>query len=121
MIAFFENKHCLSHDLAQYFSDHNAPTQCGHCSVCRGNITVLPSAAALPDITSNSLKEWCDPFIQTCKTMPSAAAITRFLNGMTSPLNTKLKARQMAGWGQLEAYPFAEVRALVSKTYSLEP
>jgi ATP-dependent DNA helicase RecQ len=121
MIAFFENKHCLSHDLSHYFADHNAPVQCGHCSVCRGNITTLPVAADLPEITPDTLKNWCDPFISICKTMPSAAALTRFLNGMTSPLNTQVKARQMNGWGQLEAHPFANVRELVSELYSLTP
>jgi ATP-dependent DNA helicase RecQ len=120
MINFFENTHCLSHDLASYFADNNAPKQCGHCSVCRGNIAVLPPALPLPETSDNVLKAWCDPFLAACTTAPSAAAITRFLNGMTSPLNTKVKARQMNGFGQLEAYPFGETRALVCKVYSLQ-
>ncbi len=120
MINFFENTHCLSHDLASYFADNNAPKQCGHCSVCRGNIAVLPPALPLPETSDNVLKAWCDPFLAACTTTPSAAAITRFLNGMTSPLNTKVKARQMNGFGQLEAYPFGETRALVCKVYSLQ-
>ncbi|PSU45079.1 recombinase RecQ [Photobacterium frigidiphilum] len=120
MINFFENTHCLSHDLASYFADNNAPKQCGHCSVCRGDIAVLPPALPLPETSDNVLKAWCDPFLAACTTTPSAAAITRFLNGMTSPLNTKVKARQMNGFGQLEAYPFGETRALVCKVYSLQ-
>ncbi|GAL02394.1 ATP-dependent DNA helicase RecQ family [Photobacterium aphoticum] len=42
MLAFFESDTCLSHRLAQYFADHQAPAQCGHCSVCRGHIAQLP-------------------------------------------------------------------------------
>lgn len=120
MISFFENTQCLSHDLASYFADNNAPKLCGHCSVCRGDIAVLPPALPLPETSDNALKAWCDPFLAACTTTPSAAAITRFLNGMTSPLNTKVKARQMNGFGQLEAYPFGETRALVCKVYSLQ-
>ncbi|PSW05082.1 RecQ family ATP-dependent DNA helicase [Photobacterium lipolyticum] len=119
MISFFENEQCLSHDLARYFADFNAPEQCGHCSVCRGQITTLPPASALPEISDNVIKAWCDPFIAACGSVPSPEAITRFLNGMTSPLNTKVKARQMSGFAQLEAYPFRSTLALVSKVYAI--
>lgn len=119
MISFFENEQCLSHDLARYFADFNAPEQCGHCSVCRGQITTLPPASALPELSDNVIKAWCDPFIAACSSVPSPEAITRFLNGMTSPLNTKVKARQMSGFAQLEAYPFRSTLTLVSKVYAL--
>ncbi|MGF1761490.1 RecQ family ATP-dependent DNA helicase [Photobacterium sagamiensis] len=119
MISFFENEQCLSHDLAGYFADFNAPEQCGHCSVCRGQITTLPPANALPEISDNVIKAWCDPFIAACGSVPSPEAITRFLNGMTSPLNTRVKARQMSGFAQLEAYPFRSTLALVSKVYAI--
>jgi len=119
MISFFENEQCLSHDLARYFADFNAPEQCGHCSVCRGQITTLPPASALPEISDNVIKAWCVPFVAACGSVPSPEAITRFLNGMTSPLNTKVKARQMSGFAQLEAYPFRSTLALVSKVYAI--
>ncbi len=43
--------------------------------------------------------------------MPSAECLTRFLCGISVPLFAKLKARQLAGFASLEAYPYAEVRA----------
>lgn len=120
MLALFENEHCLSHTLAGYFADHNAPTECGHCSVCRGNVAQLPAPNALEPVSDNLLKTWCDPFINACPTPPSAHAITRFLCGMAMPLHTQIKARQMSGFGKLEAHPFAktleQVRTLFPHT-----
>ena len=122
MLGFFESKHCLSHTLASYFADENAPQQCGHCSVCRSEIAQLPGSESLPEITANTLKAWCDPFISACQSAcqaaPSIAAITRFLCGITSPLNTKIKARQMNGFAKLEAYPYRQIQSLVSEVYS---
>lgn len=117
MLRFFESKTCLSHQLAHYFADHQAPTQCGHCSVCRGNSITLPPLPTLPDVNNKMLTQWCDPFIQACDVAPSIAAITRFLNGMTTPLTTKIKAKQLAGFGQLEAYPFEEIFNQVKRLY----
>jgi len=42
---------------------------------------------------------------------PSTECRTRFLCGISVPLFTKLKARQLPGFASLEAYPYAEVRA----------
>ncbi|MEZ8739873.1 ATP-dependent DNA helicase RecQ [Photobacterium swingsii] len=114
MLAFFESSECLSHRLAQYFADDNAPQQCGHCSVCRNSIATLPSQRLDAELPSeNTLKAWCDPFIEAVekqtKTKPSPHAIARFLIGMTTPLNTKVKARQMSGFAKLEQYPFQHI------------
>lgn len=117
MLSFFESSQCLSHTLADYFADANAPHECGHCSVCRGKVAELVNSEPLPEITVNTLKTWCDPFITACPTPPSTAAITRFLSGMTSPLNTKVKARQMSGFAKLEAYPFRQTKELVSEVF----
>lgn len=42
MLNLFQSSDCLSYQLAHYFADHNAPTQCGHCSVCRGQVASFP-------------------------------------------------------------------------------
>ncbi|WP_182053979.1 RecQ family zinc-binding domain-containing protein, partial [Vibrio sp. B1FIG11] len=42
MLDLFQSSDCLSHQLAHYFADHNAPAQCGHCSVCRGQVASFP-------------------------------------------------------------------------------
>jgi ATP-dependent DNA helicase RecQ len=117
MLGFFESDQCLSSTLAGYFADDNAPQQCGHCSVCRGHVASLPGTVELSDVSENTLKAWCDPFISACTSQPSSAAVTRFLCGMTSPLNTKVKARQMSGFAKLEAYPFRQTQALVANIY----
>ncbi|MGF1682226.1 RecQ family ATP-dependent DNA helicase [Photobacterium minamisatsumaniensis] len=117
MLGFFENEQCLSHTLATYFADHKAPATCGHCSVCRGAPAQLPAEPTLSAPSDNVLKAWCDPFINACSVAPSLAAITRFLCGMTSPLNTKVKARQMNGFGQLEHVPFQQTLKHVALLY----
>ena len=47
--------------------------------------------------------------------MPSAECLTRFLCGISVPVFTKLKARQLPGFASLEAYPYAEVRARLTR------
>ncbi|WP_318478578.1 RecQ family ATP-dependent DNA helicase [Photobacterium leiognathi] len=117
MVDFFESKICLSHQLAYYFADHHAPEQCDHCSVCRGESITLPPLPTLPDVSDQVLTQWCDQFINACDIAPSVAAITRFLNGMTTPLTTKIKAKQFDGFGQLEAYPFEQTYAHIQRLY----
>ncbi|WP_318421968.1 RecQ family ATP-dependent DNA helicase [Photobacterium leiognathi] len=117
MVDFFESKTCLSHQLAYYFADHHAPEQCDHCSVCRGKSITLPPLPTLPDVSDQVLTQWCDQFINACDIAPSVAAITRFLNGMTTPLTTKIKAKQFDGFGQLEAYPFEQTYAHIQRLY----
>ncbi len=117
MVDFFESKTCLSHQLAHYFADHHAPQHCGHCSVCRGKSITLPPLPTLPEVSDLVLTQWCDQFINACDTAPSIAAITRFLNGMTTPLTTKIKAKQFDGFGQLEAYPFEQTYVHIKRLY----
>ena len=117
MIAFFESKTCLSHKLARYFADHHAPKQCGHCSVCRGKTITLPPLPTLPEITDQQITTWSDGFIQRNNSAPSMAAITRFLHGMSTPLNSKLKAKQIEGFGVLEAYPFQQTFDHICRLY----
>ena len=117
MLSFFESEQCLSHELASYFADHQAPQQCGHCSVCRGNVAKLPSDTQLAEVSENMLKAWCDPFMAACPSSPSAAAVTRFLCGMTSPLHTAIKARQLSGFGKMEQYPFQQTLMQIHQLY----
>ncbi|OBU23789.1 RecQ family ATP-dependent DNA helicase [Photobacterium kishitanii] len=118
MIDFFESESCLSHKLASYFADHHAPQQCGHCSVCRGKKITLPALPTLPEISDQQITIWSDAFIQRNDTAPSMAAITRFLHGMSTPLNSKIKAKQLEGFGVLEAYPFQQTFAHICRLYN---
>ncbi len=115
MLALFESAECLSQRLAEYFGDRQAPQRCGHCSVCRGQVAQLPAPPALAPLAETDLDARCADFDQRYRQLkghaPSAECRTRFLCGISVPLFTKLKARQLPGFASLEAYPYAEVRA----------
>ena len=116
LLAFFTSSHCLSQELARYFADEQAPSKCGHCSVCRGEVAVLPPLPTLTLPNENGLRAWCDPLIALCHTN-HPRILTRFLCGIATPLTTRVKAKSLAGFGQLAAHPFAEVLAAVSRLY----
>ncbi|MFM4733018.1 RecQ family ATP-dependent DNA helicase [Aeromonas salmonicida] len=116
LLAFFTSSHCLSQELARYFADEQAPGQCGHCSVCRGEVAVLPPLPTLTLPNEKGLRAWCDPLIALCHTR-HPRILTRFLCGIATPLTSRVKAKSLAGFGQLAAHPFAEVLAAVSRLY----
>ncbi|WP_429180377.1 RecQ family ATP-dependent DNA helicase [Aeromonas salmonicida] len=116
LLAFFTSSNCLSQELARYFADEQAPSKCGHCSVCRGEVAVLPPLPTLTLPNENGLRAWCDPLIALCHTR-HPRILTRFLCGIATPLTTRVKAKSLAGFGQLAAHPFAEVLAAVSRFY----
>jgi len=115
MLELFATERCLGYRLAEYFGDHNAPQQCGHCSVCHGQVARLPAPPELPALVDKNFAALCGEFIhrhqQLTGSAPSAERLTRFLCGISVPLFTKLKARAISGFAALEEYPYAEVRA----------
>ncbi|MFI8381331.1 ATP-dependent DNA helicase RecQ [Pseudomonas sp. NPDC079086] len=115
MLALFASEQCLSQRLATYFGDANAPQQCGHCSVCRGQVARLPAPPALPPLAEQDVHGLCDGLVRKHQELkgsePSAECLTRFLCGISVPLFTKLKARQLSGFAALENYPYTEVRS----------
>ncbi len=115
MLALFESAECLSQRLAAYFGDRQAPQRCGHCSVCNGQVAKLPEPPTLAPLEQIDLAARCAEFSQRYTQLkggaPSAECLTRFLCGISVPVFTKLKARQLPGFASLEAYPYAEVRA----------
>ncbi|RMH83424.1 RecQ family ATP-dependent DNA helicase [Pseudomonas sp. AOB-7] len=114
MLALFESRDCLSRRLALYFGDTQAPERCGHCSVCLGRVATLPAPPDRPPLSGRDAQALCAAFSEThlqhAGQMPSRECLTRFLCGVTTPLFTKLKARQLAGFAALEDYPYGEVR-----------
>ncbi|MFI8742628.1 RecQ family ATP-dependent DNA helicase [Stutzerimonas zhaodongensis] len=119
MLALFESHECLSHRLAVYFGDDLAPQRCGHCSVCRGQVAQLPEPSPLAPLGEMDVDARCADFSQRYGQLkdhePSAECLTRFLCGINVPVFTKLKARQITGFASLEAYPYAEVRARLTR------
>ncbi|GAA5186504.1 RecQ family ATP-dependent DNA helicase [Ferrimonas gelatinilytica] len=123
MLALLQTPDCLSQALAHYFGDDQAPAHCGHCSACRGEAARLPAPEAVPMPPPVACQQWLQPLAEALDQnlgqplTPTLA--TRFLTGLPSPWLTKLKARQMAGYGALANIPFAQVRAEI--TPLLEP
>lgn len=117
MLEVFASDQCLTHRLARYFGDDNAPERCGHCSVCHGQVAYLPEPPALQPLEERDFQQLCGDFIRKHHDyngqLPSAECLTRFLCGISVPLFTKLKARATAGFAELEDYPYAQVRTWV--------
>ena len=108
MLNLFQSSDCLSHQLAHYFADHNAPTQCGHCSVCRGQIASFPQPQQeQPELTH--LSAWVDEFVQLSPTAISNAAVARFLCGISTPIIAQLKASKLRGYGSMANVSFEQV------------
>jgi ATP-dependent DNA helicase RecQ len=119
MLDLFATERCLSHRLAEYFGDYQAPEVCGHCSVCHGDIAYLPEPPVLASLDGYSVNELCGEFSRKYQDhtgiVPSAECLTRYLCGISVPLFTKLKARQIKGFAALEEYPYAQVREWLQK------
>ncbi|MGR5277825.1 RecQ family ATP-dependent DNA helicase [Vibrio rotiferianus] len=108
MLNLFQSSDCLSYQLAHYFADHNAPTQCGHCSVCRGQVASFPQPQQVqPELTH--LSAWIDEFVQLSPTVISNAAVARFLCGISTPIIAQLKASKLRGYGSMANVSFALV------------
>ncbi|KXI27192.1 recombinase RecQ [Paraglaciecola hydrolytica] len=114
MIRFFELDSCLSYNLARYFDDHNAPVQCGRCSVClgqsaklsRSRLTPMPDDLAIAEAMSSlALHVGKNAEIEL-----SESIYCRFLTAMTMPLFTRLRVSKLSGFGLCEQQPYAQVR-----------
>lgn len=125
MLSLFESTTCLSRRLADYFGDHQAPERCGHCSVCRGHIAQWPTETTRAPLDPRQVAALCAPLRERLTALadappPSDALFTRFLAGLTNPLLTQLKARQLEGFAALEDRPYPEIHAAVKATSAPE-
>ena len=121
MIRFFELNRCLNHNLARYFGDKNAPEHCGHCSVCRGKVLVFPEPIAQKESLEKQRQQmahYVTEFAQQLRnkspgTTLTPVLVTRFLTGLAQPIFTKVKARQLTGFGVYEEKAYKDVIAAV--------
>jgi ATP-dependent DNA helicase RecQ len=130
MIRFFQLDRCLNNNLARYFGDQNSPESCGHCSVCRQNILVFLDESQTSEKNTldaeswqNNLAIYVEEFIQhvhnkSPNTLITAVLITRFLTGLTQPVFTKMKARQLKGFAAYEELAYQKVLKAVSRLIS---
>jgi ATP-dependent DNA helicase RecQ len=123
MLALFESERCLSGRLAEWFGDDRAPERCGHCSACRDQPARLPQGpdrAPLEDRSPGELLGELETRLahQGDGHPATPDLLARFLCGITTPLFTRLKARQLPGFAALEGYPYAEVRNWLSRRHA---
>lgn len=113
LVSFFEQDTCLSHNLSVYFDDTQAPKACGHCSVCKGDVAKLSYSSPIPTPDSEQVSEAITA-LRAHLSGKFEGPITpsiycRFLTGMTMPLFSRLKIRQVEGFGSLEHCRYADV------------
>ena len=109
LLDFFASSECLNWQLAHYFSDTNLQGACGHCSVCAGQVTVLPQPAPLPSLSEYDCAQLTAAIKQKLGKHASHRLVARFLCGLTTPIFTRLKVRQVSGFAMFERYGFADV------------
>lgn len=114
LIRFFELKSCLSYNLARYFDDHQAPQQCGHCSVCRGQAVTLEYSLEHRFVDDAVIFQKVDELLThlTSKGISNVGIETqcRFLAGMSVPLFARNKVRQLSGFGLCEQQRYSEIK-----------
>jgi ATP-dependent DNA helicase RecQ len=117
LVRFFELASCLSRNLSLYFNDKNTPENCGHCSVCRGNVAKLSYSqkSTLPDdaVIVDMLTTLIEHMSTKHKGVLSLETMCRFLTGLTVPLFSRNKIKQLSGFGCCENIRYQEVREKV--------
>jgi ATP-dependent DNA helicase RecQ len=111
LLDFFGSTECLSLQLAQYFSDANLQGPCGHCSVCSGHPAKMPEVASLKPLSNYNAAELSTEISEKLGANDSALLRARFFCGLTTPIFTRLKVRQVSGFALLEKYRFSDVLA----------
>jgi len=120
LVRFFQLGTCLTANLAKYFddqafSDDTVNYQCGHCSVCRGQVAVLEhSQASIPWPSDEELRqgitELTERLAGKIKQPLSLESYCRFFAGMTVPLFGRNKVRQLSAFGLCEQQRYQAIR-----------
>jgi ATP-dependent DNA helicase RecQ len=108
MVGFFESDTCLGGNLSLYFGEKGID-RCGHCSVCDSGKTVVPAPAPLQPLSTYNLNELTFGISDILTVKLTPVVLTKFLCGVSSPLFSKRKIKNLPGFGKLQDYPFKEV------------
>jgi len=128
LVQFFQLDSCLSVNLARYFDDAffqsiNSPENCGHCSVCRGDVAKLeysqqaqwPSDEVLI-ADGKALKSHLEKHLKGKVNPPlTLESYCRFFAGMTVPLFGRNKVRQQSGFASCEQQRYQTIRDKLTK------
>ncbi|WP_027856357.1 RecQ family ATP-dependent DNA helicase [Marinobacterium jannaschii] len=119
LVRFFELDRCLSQNLARYFDDSAVPEQCGHCSVCRGEVAQLQYSyqPQWPDDAEirAAIERLCQHLQVKTGQSVSTESQCRFLAGISIPLFSRNKVRQLAGFALCEQHRYEEIRQKVTE------
>ncbi|KGJ88980.1 ATP-dependent DNA helicase, RecQ family [Colwellia psychrerythraea] len=120
LVRFFQLSSCLTANLAKYFDDQDFTQdvvnyQCGHCSVCRGQVAVLEhSQAKIPwpsdEVIKQGMTELAERLSGKINQPLSLESYSRFFAGMTVPLFGRNKVRQLSGFGSCEQQRYQAIR-----------
>ncbi len=110
LLDFFASQKCLNLQLANYFSDSNLQQPCGHCSVCMGQVAVMPQPPVLKPLNQYDFEQLSVQISDKLAEQKTPVLLARFFCGLTTPIFTRLKVRNLQGFALLEAYRFAEVK-----------
>lgn len=114
LVRFFELDRCLSRNLALYFDDAESPEQCGHCSVCRGQVAQLqysqqpswPDDGKIVEVLSGLAAHMSSKVDQKI----SLDSYCRFLAGISVPLFSRYKVKQLAGFAVCAQLRYEDIR-----------
>ncbi len=119
LVRFFELDKCLNFNLSAYFDDQQVPEHCGHCSVCKGHVAKLayskPIAIPNKTLVAESMANLSKHLSGKTEVEITESIYCRFLTAMTMPLFTRLKVRQVTGFGSCEHARYADVKHLVTE------
>jgi ATP-dependent DNA helicase RecQ len=119
LLDFFAGEQCLSLQLARYFSDGNLLQPCGHCSVCAGQVAVMPPPPVLKPLAEYDFKRLSMQISERLAGQSTPLLLARFFCGLSTPVFTRLKVRKLEGFALLEKYRFAEVKSWVEQQLAM--
>ena len=121
LVRFFELDSCLSNMLSRYFDDQQSPASCGHCSVCRGQVAKLEYSqqARWPDDNTliTNLVALKNHLAQKTPQALSLDSYCRFLSGISVPMFSRFKVRQLRGFASCENIRYEQIRQKVESLW----
>lgn len=112
MIDLFETDQCLSKSLSAYFGEKLA-FDCKKCSFCMAKEPVKLLSSDLCSLDELDFEALVKSLTNAVEPPLPVALVTRFLCGISSPRLIEYKAKQMAGFGRLAAYPYKTIEKWV--------
>ncbi|MFC3031603.1 ATP-dependent DNA helicase RecQ [Pseudoalteromonas fenneropenaei] len=107
MLRFFQSNRCLSRNLCDYFADQQGPTQCGHCSVCRGKVVVFKQYVEPTQVSDEAIREavfGLNKLLAQAGDKASPMLRVRFLAGTVTPKMTRYKIKQLPGFAACQSW-----------------